>query len=84
MADDQIDKKKGKRLTIKVDKELCISVGSCVAIAAKTFQLDDEGIAYITDPDGDNEAAIIAAAQSCPTKAIIIEDENGKQIWPED
>jgi len=80
----EIDEKKGKKLRIKIDRELCISVGSCVQIAAKTFQLDKDGLAYIVDPDGDDAKAILAAAQSCPTKAIFIYDEDGKQLWPKD
>ena len=30
-----------------------------------------------------DEQTIIDSAKSCPTNAIILKDENGKQIWPE-
>lgn len=69
---------------IEVDKEKCISVASCVELAAKTFRLDDEGKAEITDMHGDDVAAQLDAAQSCPVNAIHLFDENGKKIWPPD
>lgn len=67
---------------IKVLRDLCIGAASCVAISPQVFQLDNEAKAIILDVDGDTDENILAAAQSCPVNAIIIEDENGKQVWP--
>jgi len=67
---------------IMVDRELCIGAASCVALAAKTFKLDDENKAVVIDPKGDSEDDIMAAALSCPTNAIFLYDENGEQIHP--
>lgn len=69
-------------MKIKIDQELCVSVASCVAIAGKTFALDENGLAVIKDGDHDDDATIIAAAESCPTKAIYLYDDAGKQIYP--
>lgn len=74
------DRKDGYR--IRIDRELCIGAASCVALAPDIFKLDSEGIAIITDPDGDLLAALMEAAKSCPTNAIIVEDPTGNQIWP--
>ncbi|MBN1168925.1 ferredoxin [Candidatus Woesebacteria bacterium] len=69
---------------VKVVRNACISAASCVALAAGTFKLDDESKAVILEDSQDSEEAILMAAQSCPTKAIIITDaETGKQVWPE-
>lgn len=68
---------------IKVVKELCIGAASCVAISPNIFQLDSENKAVILNGQ-DVPENIVMAAQSCPTKAIIITDtETNKQIWPE-
>lgn len=67
---------------IKVLRDLCIGAASCVAISPKVFQLDNEAKAIILDPNEDTDENILAAAQSCPVNAIIIQDKNGKQIWP--
>jgi len=69
-------------LRIRVDRDLCITAGSCVEIAPKVFQIDDERKAYVVDPNGADEDTIFEAAESCPTSAIILEDENGKQLYP--
>lgn len=66
----------------EVDRKLCVSVASCVAIAGNTFELDKDGIAVIKKANGDSDAVILQAAQSCPVNAIIIYDENGNKIHP--
>ena len=74
---------KKKRYKITVDRNLCIGAASCVALAMKTFQLDSENKAVVLDEDGDTAEAIKLAAESCPTKAIILEDsETGDQEYP--
>ena len=74
---------KTKKYKIKVDRDLCIGAATCVALAAKTFALDRENKAIILKSDGDTADAIRLAAESCPTKAIILEDaETGKQEYP--
>lgn len=68
---------------IVVDRDLCISAASCVAIADKVFELDAESKAVVKDPKGADDETILLAAKSCPTKAIFLYDEAGKQIYPE-
>ncbi|MFC1598021.1 ferredoxin [Patescibacteria group bacterium] len=68
---------------VEVIREACISAGSCAVLAEKTFELDEEGLAIIEKQNGDSDEDILAAAQSCPTNAIIVKDENGEQVWPE-
>jgi ferredoxin len=69
---------------VKVVRDGCIGAASCVALAAATFKLDDENKAVILEGSEDAAESILMAAQSCPTKAIIITDtETGKQVWPE-
>jgi ferredoxin len=69
-------------MKIEVDRDLCVSVATCVAIAPHTFALDEDGIAIIKNPSGDTEKTILQAAQSCPVNAIRIYDDGGKQIHP--
>jgi ferredoxin len=69
---------------IKVLRDACISAASCVAVAANTFELDSEKKAVVKEGSTDDADTILMAAQSCPTKAIIVIDtETGKQVWPE-
>lgn len=67
---------------IEIDRDLCIGAASCVAIAPGVFQLDEENKAVVVDQGGADEETILLAAKSCPTKAILVFDENGEQIYP--
>lgn len=71
---------------IVIDRDLCIGAASCVTIMPGVFQLDEENKAVIV-PDSESQWAdaemVILAAKSCPTKAIFVYDEEGKQIYPE-
>ncbi|MDP3974443.1 MAG: ferredoxin [bacterium] len=73
-----------KGMGVKVDRDLCIGAATCVAVAAKAFDLDTEAKAVILDSvDEETREAIIEAAKACPTAAIIIVDEKGNKIFPE-
>lgn len=82
-------------MRVKVDRDLCISAASCVAFLPEVFDLDEEGKAVMKkilgDPTSDwtdfkelsvEAQLIIEAAKTCPTSAIIIEDDNGQQVYP--
>ena len=66
----------------RVDRDLCIGVGNCVAIAPTVFELDKENKAVVLNPNSADEAVLIEAAESCPENAIIIEDDAGNQLYP--
>lgn len=66
----------------KVLRGKCIGAASCVAVAAKTFALDAENKAIVLTGDLDADEEILLAAQSCPTAAIEVYDQDGKKIWP--
>lgn len=68
---------------VQVLRDICIGAASCVAFSPTTFQLDGEKKAVIIDGAADTEDNIMMAAQSCPTKAIVvINAETGEQLWP--
>lgn len=68
---------------VTVDRDLCIGAATCVAIAAKTFELDSDAKAVIRSSSIDEEeSVIIESARACPVAAIIIENEKGERIYP--
>jgi ferredoxin len=86
------------KIKVRVDEDLCIGAASCVTIAPETFQLNDENKAWVLDhgtEEGgskyertmevteDEYENILLGAQSCPTLAVFIYDENDKQLFPE-
>ncbi len=86
------------KIKVVVDPDLCIGAASCVTIAPNTFVLNEENKAYVLDhgeaPNGptyeremevteEEKEEIILAAQSCPTLAVFIFDEEGTQLYPD-
>ena len=76
-------KRKIRKLTMTIDRSLCIGAATCVALAPKAWALDEEAKAIILDTaEGETDESLIEAAKGCPVMAIIITDENGKQVYP--
>lgn len=67
---------------IFIDRDLCIGAASCIAVAPDVFELDNENKAVVKNPTGADDETLLLAAQSCPTKAVILYDEEGNQIYP--
>lgn len=65
---------------IVVDRDLCIGIAACVSVSAVTFELDGENKAIVIDANAADDETVKLAAKSCPTKAILLFDKEGKQI----
>ena len=76
-------KRKIRKFTVRIDRDLCIGAATCVAIAPKAWALDDEAKAIILDTSGEEtDDTLLEAAKGCPVMAIFITDESGKQLYP--
>jgi ferredoxin len=60
--------------TVKVDDELCMGAQRCLFLAPDTFELNDEGIAEVTDISGMTREQADKIAYECPNFAIEVED----------
>jgi ferredoxin len=76
---DRVDSLIGK---VVVDRDLCISAASCIAVAPMVFELDPESKAVVIDANIVDDETLMMAAQSCPTKAILLFDKAGNQVFP--
>ncbi len=59
-------------LQIEINREACMGSGNCSFWAPGVFDLDDDGVAIVLDPDAAPEEKILLAAQGCPTQAISV------------
>ncbi|MDD5702472.1 MAG: ferredoxin [Dehalococcoidales bacterium] len=69
-------------MKVIVDRDLCVGIGNCVAVAPSVFKLDEENKAKVLDISSASEDKIMSAAESCPVNAIIVEDDQGNQLYP--
>lgn len=83
---------------IVVDRNVCIGASPCVFAAGTVFELDSENKAVMKLKDGTKTSAstekslledaavaddvLMAAAQSCPVRAIVLIDDADKQVYP--
>ena len=64
-----------------VKKDTCIGCGSCTYIAENVFEISEDGLAHVKGNEEKIEVVeeekenVQDAAESCPTGAIIIEEE---------
>ena len=69
-------------MKVRVDRDLCIGVGNCVAYAPTVFALDEDNRVVVLDPSSVDDNTLLEAAESCPENAIIVEDDQGRQLYP--
>ena len=79
-------KSKG-RYHITIEPSLCMAFGSCETLAPNVFEVDKNKIfnpkATVKSETGNDFESILDAAETCPTKAIILRDRyTGRQIYP--
>lgn len=60
--------------TVRVDDDLCMGAQRCLYIAPDSFDLNDEGIAVVTDISGMTREQAEKVAFECPNFAIEVED----------
>ncbi len=72
------------KLKITVDRETCIGDGLCCNDAPETFEMDDDQLAVVKDPVGDDLETVLEAANNCPVECItVVDNDTGKQLHPE-
>ena len=63
-------------MRIEADRERCVGSGTCEMLAPDVFEVDDEGILAVLEPEpGDDDVpAVRDAVQACPTRALTLVD----------
>lgn len=75
-----------EKIKIQIDESKCIGIASCVAILEQVFELGDDGRAklvggvHLSDYPGVELSQLLEAAESCPTFAIIVTDEETNTV----
>ena len=74
-------------LSVRVDKSQCIACLSCETIAPNVFVIDKHTMinpkSQVHNQHGASEEKIMDAAETCPTKAIKIDErKSGRRIFP--
>jgi ferredoxin len=65
-------------LIATIDVGACAAHGDCEAIAPEIFAIEDVAVVIGAGPD----ELMLAAAQACPSVAIVVADADGRRIYP--
>ncbi len=69
-------------MKVKIDRTLCNGQENCVAVAPSVFKLDLQRKAVVLDASTVDEDTLWRAAESCTRNAVILEDDEGNQVYP--
>jgi ferredoxin len=69
-------------MKVIIDRDLCQGIGNCVAMAPGVFKLDKQNKALATNIESVSQEKIREAAESCPLDAIILQNDEGEQLYP--
>lgn len=61
-------------MKVKVDQNLCIGCGACVAVCPEVFELREDGKSHVKDEKGCEKCDCKMAKEGCPVQAISIEE----------
>ena len=71
------------KLTVRIDRLICVSFETCVEVAPELFRLDEEGIAVFTAAAAGVPAdLVLESCGSCPVDALQVLDQSGDQVVP--
>ena len=76
------DERIAHSLRLCIDRSLCVGFGDCVDAAPEAFQLDEESIVILVDPERVDRERLLKACDACPVDAITVWDANGEQLIP--
>lgn len=79
---ESLDGRLAHGMRVSIDRSLCVGFGDCVDIAPEAFQLDDESLVILVDPDRVDRARLLKACDACPVDAITVWGEDGQQLVP--
>lgn len=72
-------------LRVRIDPDRCVGFGRCAVLAPGIITIDEDTTKAVYD-EGEGETAdpkqLFAAARSCPTQAISIE-QFGRRLYPQ-
>lgn len=80
---DIISRKLKNGWTVIIDRDACIGAATCIAVSEKAFVLDEQNkVKFVDTIDSELPENVLDGAKACPVSAIIVQDEQGKQIFP--
>jgi len=69
-------------MQVRIKRRECCGNAACTEVAPDVFAIDSQQKAVVLDPEAASRETLIEAAEACPCTAIVIEDDEGNQVFP--
>ena len=69
-------------MIVKILRSECCGNALCCELAPTVFWIDDRQKATVLDADSVPREILLEAAESCPCAAIVVEEDDGEQVFP--
>ena len=69
-------------MQVRIIRAECCGNAQCCEIAPDVFALDSRQKAIVLDAEAAPLATLIEAAEACPCTAIVVEDDDGNEVFP--
>jgi len=69
-------------MQVRIIRSECCGNAECREIAPDVFALDSRNKAIVLDPEAAPAEKLIEAATACPCSAIVVEDDDGNEVFP--
>lgn len=68
---------------ILIDRDACIGDGLCTDKAPDVFEIDEDNMPVVKNPETKWPENLVWLAKNCPMDALtIIDAETGQKVWP--
>jgi ferredoxin len=69
-------------MQVRIIRSECCGNAECCEIAPDVFAIDSRNKAIVLDPEAVPPETLIEAAAACPCSAIVVEDDEGNEVFP--
>ena len=69
-------------MQVRIVRKECCGSATCAEMAPEVFAIDSQKKAIVLDPEAATPERLIEVAEACPYQAILIEDDEGTQVFP--
>jgi len=60
---------------VEVNRKLCMGCGACASLLPEVFELDEDGVSRVKNPNGASIEKIKEVAEMCPAHAIKVSEK---------
>jgi ferredoxin len=69
-------------MQILINRHECCGHAQCAEVLPNVFAIDSQQKSTVLDPEAASLERVLEAAEACPCGAIVVEDDEGEQIFP--